>query len=79
MSFPHAYNIWKYMRDYLNYSFHKVSHIHIADPTEEDLRLKAQFIYIIDKLEQEDVRLIYLDEFAVAGGIYRNYGWGVKG
>ena len=67
------------MKEYLNFSFHKVSHIHIADPTEDDLRKKAQFIYIVNKLEEEDVWLIYLDEFAVAGGLYRNYGWGIKG
>jgi hypothetical protein len=34
---------------------------------------------LLSKLEEENVRIIYLDEFAVAGALYRNYSWGERG
>jgi hypothetical protein len=41
IQFPHAYNLREYMKKYYNYSFHKVSHIHIGKPTDDDLNRKA--------------------------------------
>jgi len=43
---PSTVTLWKYLKQYLNMSFKKVSHIFIPNPTIEDRVLKAEFIYV---------------------------------
>lgn len=67
------------MKFKLALSFKKVNHIHKPVFSHEDNVLKLQFLYMIQKLRTEGVRLIYLDEFAIGAEPYKNYSWGTKG
>lgn len=57
------------MKKYLNFSYHRVNKIFDPNPLKVSLQLKLKYIYLYQRLRQEGVKLIYMDEFAVQGNL----------